>query len=447
MEKSLHVFVCSTYRDLVSERNAVLDGLEGLSSQFPSLSYYCPRSIQPLDFAKEEIRSSDILVMIVGHLQGVIAPGLDISHGEAEYYEGAAQGKPVLVYLRDEKTGLFPAHFERDPGRVAQLKAFREKLERQHGAKVFDDIYSLVSLVTQDLFRLAQENGLQTKSGPKTTKFKAKSWETRRVPITNSTPPPVPQAMAEDSQTRTIPMLQKALSTPFQRRRASSFPMGKSLTLALIMLALVGFALAKLKMFPFLKITHQTQTQQLNSSVVGPATVPAPGEASSGSPDGSYPIASPVPAPAMPRASGSVAVTDDEDPTKVFIRKATDGSPEDQFQVGKMYEEGNDVSQNDSMSFRWFKKAADQGFTEAQYKVALMYRTGKGTKKSTFQAVRWFQAAAEQGHPKAQVKLGQMYRNGKGVERNETTAFKWFLKAADQKDPDAEKIIAELKEN
>ena len=241
MDKSLHVFVCSTYRDLVSERNGVLDGLEGLSDQFPSFTYYCPRSIQPLDAAKEEIRRSDVLVLIVGHLQGVIAPGMDIPHGEAEYHEAIAEGKPVFVYLRDPKSGLYPAHFEREPARAAQLKAFREKLESQHGAKVFEDIYSLVSLVTQDLFRLAQESGMHTRSGPKTTKFKARSYETRRPTTPNGALPFTEKPpLAEELQTRTIPLLQKALSTPFQRRRSSHRPMGKALLIAAVMLSLVG---------------------------------------------------------------------------------------------------------------------------------------------------------------------------------------------------------------
>jgi hypothetical protein len=441
MDKSLHVFVCSTYRDLVSERNAVLDGLEGLGDQFPSLTFYCPRSIQPLDAAKEEIRRSDVLVMIVGHLQGVIAPGMDVPHGEAEYNEGAAQGKPVLVYLRDPKSGLYPAHFEREPARTAQLKAFREKLESHHGAKVFEDIYSLVSLVTQDLFKLAQENGLQTKSGPKTTKFKARSHEARRPSANGSIPAQGTAVVPDDMQTRTIPMLQKALSTPFQRRKSSGMPMGKTLLVAVVMLVLAGFAMARLKFLPFLKISHQTASTQATRESSPSAYHSAP----------AAPEDNAVPAPAAPpaplRASGSVAVTDDGDSTKAFLRKATDGSPEDQFQVGAMYEQGRDVPRNDTMAFRWYKKAAEKGLSESQYKVALMYRTGKGTAKSSYQAARWFQAAADQGHAKAQVKLGQMYRSGKGVERNETTAFKWFLKAADQKDPDAEKIIAELKEN
>ncbi|MEO6094620.1 MAG: DUF4062 domain-containing protein [Fibrobacteria bacterium] len=446
MDKSLHVFVCTTYRDLVSERNAVLEGLEGLSEQFPSFSYYCPRSIQTLESAKEEIRRSDVLVLILGHLQGVIAPSFDIPHGEAEYNEGAAQGKPVLVYLRDPRAGLYPAHFEREPARMAQLKAFREKLESHHGAKVFEDIYSLVSLVTQDLFRLAQESGMQTKSGPKTTRFKARSWETRRLPTVNGprapgmAPPSDTTDGAREFPTRTIPMLQKALSTPFQRRRATHLPnMGKTLLVSVAVLLVAGFTLAKLKVLPFLKITSQMAGQGSQSG-----SVPTTGQL----PAGERQAAGTPPAPVAPepkRASGSVAVTDDEDSTKAFLRKAMDGSPEDQFQVGAMYEQGKDVPHNDTLALRWYKKAAEKGLAESQYKVALMYRAGKGTLKSSYQAARWFQSAAEQGHAKAQVKLGQMYRNGKGVERNETTAFKWFLKAADQKDPDAEKIIAELK--
>ncbi len=450
MDKSLHVFVCSTYRDLVSERNAVLDGLDGLGDQFPTFTFYCPRSIQPLESAKEEIRRSDVLVLIVGHLQGVIAPGFDIPHGEAEYNAGAAVGKPVLVYLRDPKAGLYPAHFEREPARMAQLKAFREKLERQHGAKVFEDIYSLVSLVSQDLFRLAQETGLQAKSGPKTTKFKARSWETKRIPSLNGAAPTVPalpqdkSSLPEDFATRTIPMLQKALSTPFRRRRAVHLPMGKTLTAGLVILALAAFAMAKLKLLPFLKISHQTAGAAPASRNAAVAGNPAPEEqTTTEAPPAPVPAALPQPR----RASGSVAVTDDGDSTKVFLRKAMDGSREDQFQVGVMYEQGKGVPRNDTLAFHWYKKAAEKGLADAQYKVALMYRTGKGTPKSSYQSAKWFQAAAEQGHAKAQVKLGQMYRNGKGVERNETTAFKWFLKAADQKDPDAEKIIAQLKEN
>ena len=442
MDKSLHVFVCSTYRDLVSERNAVLIGLEGLADQFSALSYHCPRSIQPLEASKEELRRSDVLILIVGHLQGVIAPGLDMPHGEAEYAEAAALGKPVFVYLRDLESGLYPAHFERDPSRAAQLKAFRDKIAAEHGAKVFDDIYSLVSMVTQDLFKLAQDSGLKPKSGPKTVKFKARSWETRKLPVSGAAQPqPPPQPAETESQTRTIPILQKALATPFRRRQPGGGHLARTLAIGAAVLALLGLAAAKLKGNMFMNTAPLASVQP----PAGPATAAASPVASPAEP-AAAPVLPPAPPP-PPKPSGIVAVTDDDDPTKAFLRKATEGSPQEQFQAGQMYENGKDVPRNDSMAFRWYKKAADQGLSEAQYKVALMYRFGKGTVKSSYQAARWFQSAAEQGHPRAQVKLGQMYKSGKGVPKDDMAAFKWFLKAADQKDPDAEKILAELREN
>ena len=436
MDKSLHVFVCSTYRDLVSERNAVIDGLEGLTDQFASLSYYCPRSIQPLDAAKEEIRHSDVLLLILGHLNGVIAPGLDITHGEAEYNEAAALGKKVLVYLRDPDAGLYPAHFEREPARTAQLKAFRVKAEREHGAKVFDDIYSLVSMVTQDLWKLAHDSGLKPRSGPKTVRFKGKALETRRLPTGMQL-----QSSAHEmreSTTTTIPVLQKALATPFRRRTPGNGHLGRTLSIGVVSLVLLALAAAKLKGTPIVKPVPARSEGQ------GVPVQPAPARPANAQ---AAPVAAVARPASPPKPSGVVAVTDDDDPTKAILRKAIQGSAPDQFHAGEMYETGKVVPRNDSIALKWYKRAADQGLPEAQYKVGIMYRWGKGTKKSSYTAAHWIQAAAEHGHPRAQVVLGQMYRSGKGVPKDETAAFKWFLKAADQKDPDAQKILADLKKN
>src|SRR5690606_9448172 len=143
------------------------------------------------------------------------------------------------------------------------------------------------------------------------------------------------------------------LSTPFQRRTAGTLPMGKTMALALVILALAGFALAKLGLLPV------GDSQNPNPSVAGTSQTPATtaeGYAPSPEPE---PVAAPTPS----RPTGSVAVTDDDDSTKAFLRKATSGSPEDQYQVGLMYEQGKDVPRNDTAAFRWYRKAAVQGLT------------------------------------------------------------------------------------
>ena len=450
MEKSLHVFVCSTYRDLVSERNAVLDGLEWLRTQFPALTYFCPRNILPLDLCKDEIGRSDALVLILGHLNGVIAPGSDMSHGEAEYLEGLAQGKDILVFLRDEKVGIFPVHFERDRERSTQLKAFKERLIQKHGAKVFTDLPSLVNQVNLGLTKLATDAGLEPKPGSKTAPMKVKGWETRKLPMYAGTSSiEFMPTSVDDAPTRTIPMLQKALTTPFRHRKSSSPHVGRAVLLTMTAMVAIALVLAFFQKLPFARVVSVPQDPTAAAGSVTQEPVGASGEdAAEPAEDGprrARPAA--APAKAIPRKEGAVVMMEDPDTIKTFIMKAEDGTVEEQFQVGRMYEDGTDVRRNDTTSFRWYKRAAERGMPEAEYKIALLYRWGKGTVKSSFQAAKWFTSAAEHGHSKAQVRLGQMYRSGKGVPKNETIAFKWFLKAADQKDPEAEKILAELKED
>jgi Domain of unknown function (DUF4062)/Sel1 repeat len=437
MQKSLHIYVCSTFRDLVRERKAIFDGLEKLGSQFEGLSFSCSKSIQSLENCKDEIGRSHVLVLLVGHLQGVITPGQDLSYAEAEYNEGAALGKNILVYFRDEKTGIYPVHFERDQSRAQQLKAFKRKLEANHNPKTFTDLVSLVTLINQDISSLASEFGLESKIVFKNMRFKSQTSITRKIPITNR---PLVHALPENPQTpehstRTLPVFQKALATPFYRRKS-----GMTRTSKVILLAIGLVIASSITLAEFRKLSNSKPVlEKQESLVLAKPTIPK-----------LEPITETITETILetvPEQPGpTVLLMDDTDTSKVILRKAVNGSASDQFLAGQIYEDGKIVRRNDSIAFRWYRKAAEQGWPEAQYKTALMYRKGQGTARSSFQAARWFKAAADQGFSKAQVKLGQLYQTGKGVTRNEATAFKWFLKAAEQKDPDAEKILAELKE-
>lgn len=428
----------------MSERNAVLDGLEWLRTQFPALTYFCPRNILPLEVCKEEIRRSDALVLIMGHLHGVIAPGMEIPHGEAEYLEGIAHKKKILVFLRDEKVGIFPVHFERDRHRASQLKAFKEVLVQRHGAKVFTDLVSLVTEVNLGLTKLAADAGLEAKPGSKTAPMKVKGWETRKLPMYAGTAQGVEfmPSGGVDTATRTIPVLQKALTTPFRHRKSSGPHVGRTVILVVTGFLASVLLLAFFQKLPFSRVITVPQGSSASLPGSQPASHPAAGSADAG-PGGQDPAAA---APA-PKREGTLVMMEDTDTVKTFIAKAQNGTPEDQMRVARMYEDGQDMKKNDTTAFRWYKKAAERGLPEAEYKLALMYRWGKGTVKSSYQAAKWFQSAADHGHVKAQVKLGQMYQEGRGVPKNETMAFKLFLKAADQKDPEAEKILAELKED
>jgi hypothetical protein len=94
---TLTVFVCSTFADLATEREAVLDAIRRLQLQHDSMEFFGARASQPLETCLQEVRASDILVVIVGHRYGSIAPGRGVSFSQAEYEEGFSLQKPCLI--------------------------------------------------------------------------------------------------------------------------------------------------------------------------------------------------------------------------------------------------------------------------------------------------------------------------------------------------------------
>lgn len=67
------------------------------------------------------------------------------------------------------------------------------------------------------------------------------------------------------------------------------------------------------------------------------------------------------------------------------------------YQIAKMYEEGNGVTQNDEMALSWLFKAAEKGDPEAPYYIAERYAKGLGVPKDTKVAAEWYVEAESRG--------------------------------------------------
>jgi hypothetical protein len=74
---SFTVFVCSTFSDLSQEREGVLDAIRRLKLQHDSMEFFGARAEQPIETCLQEVRASEVLVVIVGHRYGTIVPGLE----------------------------------------------------------------------------------------------------------------------------------------------------------------------------------------------------------------------------------------------------------------------------------------------------------------------------------------------------------------------------------
>ena len=88
MSAPFTVFVCSTFDDLEQEREAVLDAIRRVQQRHNAMEFFGARPGRPIDVCLDEVRKSDLLVVIVGLKYGSLPAGMGISYSQAEYEEG-----------------------------------------------------------------------------------------------------------------------------------------------------------------------------------------------------------------------------------------------------------------------------------------------------------------------------------------------------------------------
>jgi TPR repeat protein len=114
---------------------------------------------------------------------------------------------------------------------------------------------------------------------------------------------------------------------------------------------------------------------------------------------------------------------------------AARGDAAAQFKLGKMYDFGNGVKEDNTKAAFWYRKAAEQGIADAEFNLGILYGVGEGVPKDIIEAENWVKKAAEHGHARAQSIIGEAFE-----KRNKdiATALMWYLKSAEQGYPDAQ---------
>ena len=126
-------------------------------------------------------------------------------------------------------------------------------------------------------------------------------------------------------------------------------------------------------------------------------------------------------------------------------QKAADmGFAKAQYQLGRAYDKGDGVKEDDAKAFQWYSKAAQQGHDKAQYQLGRCYKKGEGCTKDANAAFQWFEKSAAQGNADAQLALGKCYLKGKGVAEDAAKAKDLFLQAVNNPDG-GDKIMKDLK--
>lgn len=129
---------------------------------------------------------------------------------------------------------------------------------------------------------------------------------------------------------------------------------------------------------------------------------------------------------------------------ELFAEAARAGDARAQFNLGRMYRDGEGGPRDYAQALIWSEKAADQGIPGAQYDLGRAYDQGLGVRRDPKRAAAWYEKAAARGFASAEVSLGDMCLAGRGAEFDPKRAAELYGAAAEQGDADGQFKLATL---
>jgi len=158
MYERLKIFLSSTQTDLAEARENIIKFLGIVNSEVLAMEVFGSDESKPVDFCLEQVRKSDIFIGVYAERYGSIDSNSGKSLTELEYLEAQKmlrEGtlRALLVYIVDPKTSWQLDLVERNPSRMAQLLALKEKILSEHTVSFFRRSEDLPYLILRDVIK------------------------------------------------------------------------------------------------------------------------------------------------------------------------------------------------------------------------------------------------------------------------------------------------------
>ena len=114
----------------------------------------------------------------------------------------------------------------------------------------------------------------------------------------------------------------------------------------------------------------------------------------------------------------------------------------------KRYKEAKALydAKNYDAAFPKLKAMAEKGHKKAQYRLGRCYDKGHGVAENNTLAFQWYMKSAKQDYAKAQYQLGKSYMKGKGVAAEQKKASSWLKKAV-KNEKGGKDILAKIRKD
>ncbi|MGH6718551.1 MAG: caspase family protein [Alphaproteobacteria bacterium] len=136
-----------------------------------------------------------------------------------------------------------------------------------------------------------------------------------------------------------------------------------------------------------------------------------------------------------------------DDEAVVWYRKAADGGHLAAMAgLGRSYQTGTGVAQDNALGAAWMRKAAEAGYLAAQYELGRAYESGLGVDQDGVEAMTWYEAAARAGNGDAQLRMADLLASGLLGATDPVAALTWYNLAMGRLDSSQRQSAAERRQ-
>lgn len=152
------IFVSSTSRDLINERDIAIETIDGLDSAKAVAMERFPSNPHPSkDVCLSHLRECDLVILVLGYKYGSEDPEENISITEIEYNEAKSLDLPVLVFLKTDDKGNWVPHEE--PEKKEKLENFKKRLDSEITRETFQEPEELGRKIAIAIYNYESEYG------------------------------------------------------------------------------------------------------------------------------------------------------------------------------------------------------------------------------------------------------------------------------------------------
>jgi TPR repeat protein len=136
---------------------------------------------------------------------------------------------------------------------------------------------------------------------------------------------------------------------------------------------------------------------------------------------------------------GLLLIEEDNERGVRWLEKSALSNPYAAFKLGRMYTEGDLVTQNKITAIKWFTTGSNMNHGDSQYELAKNYLSSSSRKS---EGLKWLILSAQKGTEPACEDLSKMYKKGLYVEINFVEHVKWLTCSAQKGNIYSQKKIA-----